>query len=140
MLRPDARDMQPLCPPPWPFGNSGPPWPDLACACLLMMADQDRQPGWDDIQNLMSAIHAAFGPLGGIVSVLPMPFRPLFAALYLGLHDLSETLFLAYLSAVCGQNVQQLDPVGTLLGIPDSLPCFAFIITIKGVIDMVCLR
>ena len=29
-----------------------------------MMADQDRLPWWDDIQNLMSAIHTPFGPLG----------------------------------------------------------------------------
>jgi hypothetical protein len=30
-----------------------------------------------------------------------MPFRPVLAALHLGLHNLSEALFLAYLSAVC---------------------------------------
>jgi hypothetical protein len=70
-----------------------------------MMADQDRLPWWDDIQNLMSAIHAPRGPLGGIIRVLTMSFCPLFAALHLGLHDFSETLFLAYLSAVCGQNI-----------------------------------
>jgi hypothetical protein len=53
----------------------------------------------------MSAIHAPLGPLGSIIRVLPMSFCPLFAALHLGLHDFSETFFLAYLSVVCGQNV-----------------------------------
>jgi hypothetical protein len=48
-----------------------------------MMADQDRLPQWDDIQNLMSAIHAAFGLFGGIIRVLPVAFCPVLAALHL---------------------------------------------------------
>jgi hypothetical protein len=44
----------------------------------------------------MSAIHAAFGLFGSIIRVLPMPFRPVLAALHLGLHDLGEALFFAF--------------------------------------------
>jgi hypothetical protein len=47
------------------------------------MADQDTLPWWDDIKNLMSAIHAAFGLFGSIIRVLPMAFRPVLAALHL---------------------------------------------------------
>jgi hypothetical protein len=90
------------------------------------MADQDRLPWWDDIQNLMSAIHAPFGPLGSIIRVLHMAFRSVLAAFHLGLHNFSETLFLAYLSAVFGQDIKQLDPVRKLFGIPDFLPSGPF--------------
>jgi hypothetical protein len=97
-----------------------------------MMADQDRLTWWDDIKNLMSAIHAAFGLFGGIVRVLPMSFRPVFAALHLGRHNLSKALFLAYLSRRMWPECLAARLTGILLSIPDLLPCFAFIITIKG--------
>jgi hypothetical protein len=91
-----------------------------------MMADQDRLPCWDDIKNLMSAIHAPFCLFGSIIRVHPVAFCSALAAFHLCLHNLGEALFLAYLSSVCGQDVQQLDQVGILLGIPDFLPSGPF--------------